>query len=136
MTDILLWASILGLFGPLIPIMPLNFGKGSPVVVTTKFLRDGRYILLRVSILGLFACWPRVTRRPPSHQNLKNMTDKSLLESILVLFGPLISIKQLDFKSAPLPAGQGSPAARCHIKISKFGLGALYLERRRFLKFY
>ena len=59
---------------------------------------------------------PRVNRRPPSHQNLKDMTDLPLLESILVLFGPLISIIQLDFKSIPLPAGQGSPAARCHTK--------------------
>ena len=62
---------------------------------------------------------PGVTRRPPSHQDLKDMTDKLLLESILVLFGPLISITPSDFTSAALPAGQGSPAAHRHTNIQK-----------------
>ena len=47
----------------------------------------------------------RVTRRPPSHQNIKITTDISLWVSILGLFGPLISITTLDFMSADLSAG-------------------------------
>ena len=47
----------------------------------------------------------RVTRRPPSHQNIKKTTDISLWVSILGLFGPLISITTLDLMSAELPAG-------------------------------
>ena len=39
---------------------------------------------------------PKVTRRPPSQQNSKKMTDISLWVSILGLFGPLISIMPLD----------------------------------------
>ena len=53
MTNIALWVSILGLFGPLISIMPLDFmstdppaGQGSPAV-TTKFL-DDRYIVMGI----------------------------------------------------------------------------------------
>ena len=46
----------------------------------------------------------RVTRRPPSHQNIKKTTDISLWVSILGLFGPLISITTLDFMSSDLPA--------------------------------
>ena len=48
---------------------------------------------------------PRVTRRPPSHQNSKDMTDISLWVSILGLFRPLISIMLIDFMSADPPAG-------------------------------
>ena len=71
MTDISLWASILGLFGPLIPIMPLDFksadppvGKGSPVVVTTKFLRDGRYIITGID--SWVICPPAKGHPPPA----------------------------------------------------------------------
>ena len=66
----------------------------------------------------------RQHRRPPSHQNLKDMTDISLWVSILGLFGLLISIVPLDMRSADLTVGQGtpaaghgSPAARRHTKI-------------------
>ena len=51
---------------------------------------------------------PKDTRRPPSHQNSKEMTDVSLWVSILGLFGSLISILPLDFTSA---AGNRTPAA-------------------------
>ena len=51
------------------------------------------------------------TRRPPSHQNSKEMTDISLWVSIFGLFGSLISIMSLDFTSAAPPARKGSPAA-------------------------
>ena len=61
----------------------------------------------------------RVTRRPPSHQNIKKTTDILLCVSILGLFGPLISITPLDFMSAVLPAGQGSTAAHRHTNIQK-----------------
>ena len=54
---------------------------------------------------------PRVTRRPPSHQNSKEMTDIWLWVSIFRLFGPLNSIMSLDFRSAAPPAVQRSPAA-------------------------
>ena len=47
----------------------------------------------------------RVSRRPPSHQNLQKTTDISLWVSFLGLFGPLIAITPLDFMSANLPAG-------------------------------
>ena len=56
-------------------------------------------------------------RRPPSHQNSKEMTDISLWVSILGLFGPLIPMMTLDFTPADPPAGQGLPAARRHTKI-------------------
>ena len=62
---------------------------------------------------------PKDTRRPPSHQNSKEMTDVSLWISILGLFGSLISIIALDFTSAAPPAGQRTPAARRHTKIQK-----------------
>ena len=39
---------------------------------------------------------PKVTRRPPSQQNSKKMTDIWLWVSIFGLFGPLISIMPLD----------------------------------------
>ena len=61
----------------------------------------------------------RVTRRPPSHQNLKEMTYVLSWVSILGLLGPLISIMPSDFTSAAPPAVQGTPAARRHIKIQK-----------------
>jgi len=71
MTDISLWASILGLFGPLIPIMPLDFksadqpvGKGAPVVVTTKFLRDGSYIITGID--SWVICPPAKGHPPPA----------------------------------------------------------------------
>ena len=57
------------------------------------------------------AHWLRVTRRPPSHQNSKEMTDISSWVSILGLFGQLISKMPLGFTSAHPLAGQGSPAA-------------------------
>ena len=53
---------------------------------------------------------PRVTRRPPSQQNSKEMTNIALWVSILGLFGPLISIMPLDFMSADPTGGKGSPA--------------------------
>ena len=59
---------------------------------------------------------PRITRRPPSHQNSKKMTDISLWVSILGLFGPLISIILLDFPSVAPSAGQRSPATRRYTK--------------------
>ena len=62
---------------------------------------------------------PRVTRRPPSHQNFKKITDISSWVSILGLFGTLIPIMPLDFRSAAPPAVQGSPAARRHTKIQR-----------------
>ena len=69
----------------------------------------------------------RVTRRPPSHQNSKDMTDISLWVSILGLFRPLISIMLLDFMSADLPAGFRSTAARRHNKILKLWVSILGL---------
>ena len=59
----------------------------------------------------------RVTRRPPSHQNSREMTDIALWVSILGLLGPLIKKMPSDFTSAAPPAGQGSPAARRRTKI-------------------
>ena len=53
---------------------------------------------------------PRVTRRPPLHQNSKELTDISLWVSILGLFGSLIYIISLGFMSTIPPASQGSPA--------------------------
>ena len=47
----------------------------------------------------------RVTRRPPSHQYTKEMTDVSFFVSILELLRPLISITTLYLMSADLPAG-------------------------------
>ena len=58
-------------------------------------------------------------RRPPSHQNSKEMTDISLWVSILGLFGPLNSMMTLDLPSADPPAGHWSPAARRHTKHHK-----------------
>ena len=49
------------------------------------------------------------TRRPPSHQNVMDMTIISLWVSILGLFGPLISIMSLDFTSAAPPPAKGRP---------------------------
>ena len=64
---------------------------------------------------------PKDTRRPPSHQNSKEMTDVSLWVSVLGLFGSLISILSLDFTSAAgkrkHAAGYRTPAARRHIKM-------------------
>ena len=68
-------------------------------------------ISLRVSILGLFARRPRVTRRPPSRQNLKEITRYIVLG---INFGVIWAAEfdiLLDFSSA---AGQGPPAARHH----------------------
>ena len=67
----------------------------------------------------------RVSRRPPSHQNVKKTTDISLWVWFLGLFGSLISMMSLDFTSNATPAGQGwpagqwSPAARRHTKIKR-----------------
>ena len=74
-TDILLCVSIVGLFGPLISITPLDF-------MSTNL----------------------PTGHPPSLQHLKEMTDVSFIVSSLELLGPLISIIPLDFLSADLPA--------------------------------
>ena len=59
------------LFGPLIPIMPLDFksvdppvGKGSPIVVTTKFLKDGRYIITGID--SWVICLPTKGHPPPA----------------------------------------------------------------------
>ena len=60
---------------------------------------------------------PKVTRRPPSQQNSKKMTDISLWVSIFGLFGSLISIIRLYFTSASPTAGQESPTARRHTKM-------------------
>ena len=49
----------------------------------------------------------RVSRRPPSHQNVKKTTDISLWVWFLGLFGSLISMMSLDFTSNATPAGQG-----------------------------
>ena len=62
---------------------------------------------------------PKVTCRPPSHQNLKEMTDILLWVSIFWFIGPLIPIMSLDFRFAAPPAVQGSPAARRHTKIHR-----------------
>ena len=51
----------------------------------------------------------RVTRRPPSHQNLKELTDISLWVSILGLFGSLISIIRIYFTSPPRSPAMGHP---------------------------
>mgnify|MGYP001321468899 CR=1 FL=1 len=71
MTDISLWASIVGLFGPLILVMPLDFmyvdpptGRGSAVVVTTTFLRDGRYIIAGID--SWVICPPTKGHPPPA----------------------------------------------------------------------
>ena len=60
-----------------------------------------------------------VIRRPPSHQNLNEMTGISLWVSILGFIGPLIPIMPLDFRSAAPPAVQGSPATRRLTKIQR-----------------
>ena len=70
---------------------------------------------------------PKDTRRPPSKQNSKKMTDISLLVSIFGLFRSLISTIRLYFtpafqpasqkSPASQPAGQKSPAVRRHNKI-------------------
>ena len=60
--------------------------------------------------IRFYARRPRITRRPPSHQNSRKMTNISLWVSILGLFGPLISMMTLDFTSTTPPAGHGSPA--------------------------
>ena len=58
----------------------------------------------------------RVTRRPRHIKILKNMTYIVIsfyfgfIYSILGLFGPLVSMMTLDFKSTTPPAGHGSPA--------------------------
>ena len=103
-----------------------------PPAVTKKFKRNYRYIVMGVDFGVIWAAdfdnairfhvrrparRLRVTRRPPSHQNSKEMTDISSWVSILGLFGPLISIKPFDFMSAALPAGYGSPTDRRHTKI-------------------
>ena len=89
--------------------MGVDFG----VIWAADFNNDIRFYVRRPTRR------PKDTRRPPSHQNSKIMTDISLWVSILGLFGPLISIMTLDFTSAAPPAGQRTPAARRHTKIQK-----------------
>ena len=99
-----------------LPTPPL---KPTPAV-TPKFKRDDRCIVMGIDfgVIGaadfnnairFYVRRPtrrsRVTRRPPSHQNIKKTTDISLWVSILGLFGPLIPITILDSKTADLPAG-------------------------------
>ena len=103
-----------------------------PPAVTSKFNGYNRYIVMGVDFGVIWAAdfnngirfyvrrptrRPKDTRRPPSHQNSKEMTDVSLWVSILGLFGPLISIMSKDFTSAAPTADKGSPAARRHTKI-------------------
>ena len=91
-----------------------------PPAVTSKFRWDDRFIVMGVDFGVIWAAdfdnairfhvrrparRLRVTRRPPSHQNSKEMTDISSWVSILRLFGPLISIMPLDCMYADLPAG-------------------------------
>ena len=98
------------------PTPPL---KPAPAV-TPKFKRDDRCIVMGIDfgVIGaadfnnairFYVRRPtrrsRVTRRPPSHQNIKKTTDIPLWASNLGLFGPLIAITPLDFMSADLPAG-------------------------------
>ena len=49
----------------------------------------------------------RVTLR--ENKNSKDLTDVSLWVSILGFFGSLVLIMSLDFTSAALPTGEGSP---------------------------
>ena len=89
-----------------------------PPAVTPKFKRDDRCTVMGIDfgVIGVadfnnairfYVRRPtrrsRVTRRPPSHPNIKKTTDISLWVSILGLFGPLISKTTLDFMSADLP---------------------------------
>ena len=87
--------------------MGIDFG----VIWTADFNNVNRFYVRRP------ARRLRVTRRPPSYQNSKKMTNVSLWVSILGLLGPLISIMPSDFTFNAPPAGQGSPAARRHTKI-------------------
>ena len=87
--------------------MGIDFG----VIWAADFDDDIRFYVRRP------ARRPRITRRPPSHQNSRKMTNISLWVSILGLFGPLISIILLDFTSVAPSAGQRSPAARHHTKV-------------------
>ena len=122
MTDISLWVSIFGLFGSLISIIRLYFtsasppaGQESPPAVTPKCKEDDRYIVMGINFGVIHAAEfdnairfyfrrparrPGATRRPPSHQSSKKMTNISLRVSILGLFGPMNSIMLLDFTSA------------------------------------
>ena len=110
------------------PTPPL---KPAPAV-TPKFKRDDRCIVMGIDFVVIGAAdfnndirfyvrrptrRSRVTRRPPSHQNIKKTTDVSLWVLILGLLGPLVSLMPSDFTSAAPPAVQGSPAARRHTKI-------------------
>ena len=71
-------------------------------------------------------------RRPPSHQNLNEMSGISIWVSILGFIGPLIPIMPLDFRSAAPPAVQGSPAARRHTTIQRrwqiYGYGCRFWD--------
>ena len=59
------------------------------------------------------------TRRPPSHQNVMDMTIIPLWVSILGLFGLLISIISLDFTSAAPPPAKGQPPPAVRPKFSR-----------------
>ena len=105
MTDISLLVSFFGLLGALISIMPLDFtpiaplaGQGSPAgqwlpAATPKFKEDEKYIIMGIDFGVIWAAdfdydirfyvrrpasRPRITRRPPTHQKSRKMTNISL----------------------------------------------------------
>ena len=101
MTDISLWVSILGLFGPPNSMMTLDLPSADPTpamghpppAVTTNFKKDDRYNVMGIDFGVIWAAdfnntirldvrrparRPKVARRPPSQQNSKKMTDISL----------------------------------------------------------
>ena len=112
MTDISIWVSILGFFGPLISMVTLDLpsadlpaGQRSPAARRhTKFNKYDRYINIGLDFGVLRAAdfdgdirftnnairldvrrsasRPKVPRRPPSHQNSKMMPDISSWVSI------------------------------------------------------
>ena len=98
-----------------------------PPAVKLIFKRDERYIVVGVDFGVIWVAdfksairfyVRRPTCRPPSQQNIKKTTDISLWVSLLGLFGPLISIMQLDITSAVPAAGHTKIlVTRCHTKI-------------------
>ena len=119
----------MGLFGPLISMITLDFTSAAPPAGQqstparryTKIKEDDRYIVMGIDFEIIWAAdydnavtfyvrrpapRPWVTRRPPLHKYSKDMTGISLWASILGLFGPLISIM-----SAAPTADKGSQAA-------------------------
>ena len=93
MTNISLWVSILGLFGPLISIMTLDFTSADPPepakdypppADTPKFKEDDKYIVMGIDFGVIWPAdfdntirfylrrpvrRPTVTRHPPLHKN-------------------------------------------------------------------